>query len=43
MKKKISLINGTFSDFISVYDRGLLFGDGFFETMKWITVNGKKK
>ena len=43
MKKKISLINGVFTDFISVYDRGLLFGDGFFETMKWITIKEEKK
>ena len=31
----ISLINGQFTDKISVLDRGLSYGDGFFETMNW--------
>ena len=31
----ISLINGKFKDQISVHDRGLFYGDGFFETMLW--------
>ena len=35
MKKNLSLINGKFKDSISVYDRGLSYGDGFFETMLW--------
>ena len=33
--KHISLINGQFTDKISVLDRGLSYGDGFFETMNW--------
>ena len=33
--KYISLINGQFTDKISVLDRGLSYGDGFFETMNW--------
>ena len=33
--KNISLVNGEFISEISVYDRGLNYGDGFFETMKW--------
>ncbi|MAZ07440.1 MAG: aminodeoxychorismate lyase [Rickettsiales bacterium] len=39
MKKNLTLINGKFKDSISVFDRGLAYGDGFFETMQWI---GKK-
>lgn len=31
----ISLVNNIFTDQISVYDRGLSYGDGFFETMFW--------
>lgn len=31
----ISLINGDFKNEISVFDRGLAYGDGFFETMFW--------
>lgn len=34
----ISLINNIFTDQISVYDRGLSYGDGFFETMFWKNV-----
>ena len=30
-----SLINGEFKNTISVLDRGLAYGDGFFETMLW--------
>ena len=43
MKKNLSLINGKFKDSISVYDRGLSYGDGFFETMLWDSfVNNNK-
>ncbi len=35
MTKYISLINGKFTDSVSVLDRGLAYGDGFFETMFW--------
>ena len=35
MKNFISLIDGQFKDELSVLDRGLSYGDGFFETMKW--------
>ena len=35
MSQNLSLINGEFKDSISVYDRGLAYGDGFFETMLW--------
>ena len=35
MSKNLSIINGEFKDSISVYDRGLAYGDGFFETMLW--------
>ncbi len=35
MNKYISLINGKFQNTISVLDRGLAYGDGFFETMLW--------
>ena len=31
----LSLINGKFTKYISILDRGLAYGDGFFETMKW--------
>ena len=37
MNNFVSLINGKFSDKISVLDRGLSYGDGFFETMRWIS------
>ena len=30
MSKNLSLINGEFNDSISVYDRGLAYGDGYF-------------
>jgi len=43
MSKKISLINGEFKDSISVYDRGLAYGDGFFETMLWDSFKVKIK
>ena len=43
MKKNLSLINGEFKDSISVYDRGLAYGDGFFETMLWDSFENKKK
>tara|TARA_B100000029_G_C17528536_1_gene942533 strand:- start:554 stop:1447 length:894 start_codon:yes stop_codon:yes gene_type:complete len=35
MTNYLSLINGKFQDTISVLDRGLSYGDGFFETMLW--------
>ena len=31
----IALINDKFTKHLSVYDRGIAFGDGFYETMKW--------
>ena len=37
--KPISLVNGKFEDKISVFDRGLAYGDGFFETMVWTKEN----
>ena len=43
MNKKLSLINGEFTDSISVYDRGLAYGDGFFETMLWDSFKFKNK
>jgi len=39
----ISLINGKFKDQISVHDRGLFYGDGFFETMLWDSFKDKNK
>ncbi len=42
--KKLSLINGVFSENISVFDRGLAYGDGLFETMSWQYIEkGNKK
>lgn len=35
----IALVNNTFTNHLSVYDRGIAFGDGFFETMKWMISN----
>ena len=43
MSKNLSLINGKFKDSISVYDRGLAYGDGFFETMLWDSFKDKNK
>ena len=43
MKNFISLINGKFKKSISVLDRGLAYGDGFFETMLWDSYNENKK
>ena len=43
MKKNLSIINGEFKDSISVYDRGLAYGDGFFETMLWDSFEKKKE
>ena len=40
--KNLSLINGVFSETVSVFDRGLAYGDGLFETMSW-RYTGKKK
>tara|TARA_B100001027_G_scaffold55222_1_gene37076 strand:- start:4667 stop:5536 length:870 start_codon:yes stop_codon:yes gene_type:complete len=41
MNDFVSLINGKFSDKISVLDRGLSYGDGFFETMRWVSEKQK--
>ena len=43
MSQNLSLINGEFTDSISVYDRGLAYGDGFFETMLWDSFEEKNK
>ncbi len=43
MKNFISLINGKFKKSISVLDRGLAYGDGFFETMLWQRFQNQKK
>ena len=43
MNNFISLINGKFSETVSVLDRGLAYGDGLFETMSWRYIkNGNK-
>ena len=42
MIKYFSLIDGKFSNTISVLDRGLAYGDGLFETMVWEKVFSKK-
>ena len=42
MKNFISLINGKFKKSISVLDRGLAYGDGFFETMLWQSFQNQK-
>ena len=41
MSNNLSLINGEFKNSISVYDRGLAYGDGFFETMLWDSFKNK--
>ena len=41
--KRLSLINGVFSENISVFDRGLAYGDGLFETMSWQYIEKEKK
>ena len=38
----VSLINGKFRNHISVNDRGLFYGDGFFETMLWEKLDEEK-
>ena len=43
MSQNLSLINGEFKDSISVYDRGLAYGDGFFETMLWDSLEKKNE
>ena len=43
MSQNLSLINGEFKDSISVYDRGLAYGDGFFETMLWDSLEEKNE
>ena len=42
MSDFISLINGEFSNHISVIDRGLSYGDGLFETMSWSYLDDEK-
>ena len=42
MNDFISLINGEFSNHVSVIDRGLSYGDGLFETMSWSYLNDEK-
>ena len=42
MNDFISLINGEFSNQVSVIDRGLSYGDGLFETMSWSYLEDKK-
>ncbi len=42
MNENISLINGEFKQTISVFDRGLAYGDGLFETMVWHKSGSKK-
>ena len=41
--KRLSLINGVFSENISVFDRGLAYGDGLFETMSWQYIGKRNK
>ena len=43
MSDFISLINGEFSNQVSVTDRGLSYGDGLFETMSWSYLDDEKK
>ena len=43
MISPVSLINGQFKEKISVFDRGLSYGDGLFETMIWHNEGTKKK
>ncbi len=43
MRKYISLINGKFSNTVSVLDRGLSYGDGLFETMSWIYIKDRNR
>ncbi len=42
MNNYISLINGKFSNSVSVLDRGLSYGDGLFETMSWCYLKEKR-
>lgn len=37
--KILSLIDGKFTKYISVFDRGFNYGDGFFETMRWSVID----
>ncbi|MFL2660898.1 MAG: aminodeoxychorismate lyase [Alphaproteobacteria bacterium] len=43
MNNFTSLINGEFSETVSVLDRGLAYGDGLFETMSWRYIKQSKK
>ena len=40
---RLALINSEFEDKISVFDRGLAYGDGFFETTAWKFMEKKKE
>ena len=42
MSDYISLINGKFTNKVSVLDRGLSYGDGLFETMSWCYLENEK-
>ena len=42
MSDFVSLINGEFSNHVSVIDRGLSYGDGLFETMSWSYLDDEK-
>ena len=42
MNDYISLINGKFTNKVSVLDRGLSYGDGLFETMSWCYLENEK-
>ena len=42
MNDYISLINGKFTNQVSVLDRGLSYGDGLFETMSWCYLENEK-
>lgn len=39
---RLAIINGEFKDKISIFDRGLAYGDGFFETTAWRFIKRKK-
>ena len=43
MSNFYSLINNEFKENISILDRGLSYGDGFFETMSWDYLGGLAK
>ena len=43
MNDYISLINGKFTNKVSVLDRGLSYGDGLFETMSWCYLDNENR